>query len=281
MGALTSLLPIVALISSTLSAAIPSQTSWSHLAISAPSNGRYLYRTLSAEPFLWVADTNWELFHRLNKTDVDLYLADRAAKGFNVIQAVLLSKYNVTTLPNFYGDLAIDNEDVTQPNERYFTYVDWVVERAAEYGVLIAFVPVWGRYVNNGWYGTLAGPRLLNESNAYIFGKWLGNRYPGIPKIMGGDTNGFWSANVPQARQRWRDQPSLDPDSLLWPLEDTRGVWSEMLRGFKESEAEKGWDAFVTFQPTSPWISTFGQPLPFGHNVSFDPLHSYRISYWY
>lgn len=102
-----------------LALVVPKDVHWSNMAISASSNGRYLprgYRTKMNEPFFWIADTNWELFHKLNPTDVDLFLADRAAKGFNVIQAVLLSKYNVTTIPNFYGDLAIDNEDFTQPN---------------------------------------------------------------------------------------------------------------------------------------------------------------------
>ncbi|OJJ57235.1 hypothetical protein ASPSYDRAFT_33361 [Aspergillus sydowii CBS 593.65] len=136
-------------------------------------DGRYLYGTSTGNPFPWIADTNWELFQGLKKADADLYLADRAAKGFAVNQDVLLSKYNVTTIPNFYGDLAIDNNDPTQPNENYFGFVDWVTARAVEYGILICFVSVWGRY--------------------------LGKRYPGIPKMLGGDTNGFWANNVPQA----------------------------------------------------------------------------------
>lgn len=229
--------------------AIPSELPWADLAISASPDGRYLYRTKSGEPFFWIADTNWELFHKLNQTDVDLYLADRAAKGFNVIQAVALSKYNVTTIPNFYGHLAIDNEDVTQPNEGYFAHVDWIISRAAEYGILICIVPTWGRYVNWGWYGT-NGYILFNEENAEWFGRYMGKRYPGIPKMMGGDSNGIWTDNVPQARQAFRDaletNPDADPAGFLNPLQDTSPVWSAMMRGFKEEEARHGYDAFVT-----------------------------------
>ena len=205
-----------------------------------------MHRTTSGEPFLWIADTNWEMFHRMNYTDVHLYLADRSAKGFNVIQAVLLSKYNVTTTPNFFGDLAIDNSDPKQPNEAYFSFVDWVVARAAEYNILVCLVPVWGRYVSAGWYGTI-GPRLFDEENGYWLGKYLGKRYPGLPKMMGGDTNGFWANNVPQARQAWRDDPHGDPTKLLDPVEDTRGIWTAMMKGFKEEEAKAGYEAFVTF----------------------------------
>ncbi|CAG9984549.1 unnamed protein product [Clonostachys byssicola] len=254
----------IAVLSTSLAAASLTEYPWTEAAISAPTEGRYLYKTVSGEPFTWVADTNWELFHRMNHTDVDLYLADRAAKGFTVIQAVLLSKYNVTTAPNFFGHLAINNSDPAQPIDAYFDFVDWATARAAEYGITICQVPVWGRYVSGGWYGTI-GPRLFDENNAYALGRYLGKRYPGVPKMLGGDTNGFWANNVPQARDAWRKNPE-NPEIKLDPIEDTRGIWAAMMRGFIEEEAKQGYKAFVAFQPTSPWISEPATPLPYGHN---------------
>ncbi|KAH8647498.1 hypothetical protein BGZ61DRAFT_501268 [Ilyonectria robusta] len=265
MVCLSSFVVSATLAATTLAWVIPKALPWANLAISASPDDRYLYRTKTKEPFFWIADTNWELFHKLNRTDVDLYLADRATKGFNVIQAVVLSKYNVTTVPNFYRDLAINNDDVTQPNEGYFSFVDWVVTRAAEYGILICFVPTWGRYVNWGWYGTL-GYKLFDVDNAEVFGRYLGKRYPGIPKLMGGDSNAFWANNVPQARQAWRDDPESDPKSHLGPIEDTRDIWAAMMKGFKEEEAKLGYDAFVSYQPMSPWIVDPPTPFPYGHN---------------
>ena len=109
-----SILGLVAIISGLIPSALSSCVAgsesnttlpWASWAITAPLGGRYLHRTKSGDPSMWVADTNWELFHRMNVTDVDLFLADRAAKGFNVIQVVVASKYNATTLPNYYGDL--------------------------------------------------------------------------------------------------------------------------------------------------------------------------------
>ena len=246
---------------------------WANLAITAPLEGRYLHRTNSGDPFMWVADTNWELFHRLNRTDVDLFLADRAAKGFNVIQVVVASKYNATTLPNFYGDLVFENGDPATPNENYFSYVDFVTARAAEYGILLCFVPTWGRYVNHGWYGTV-GPILFNDTNAEAFGHYLGRRYPGIPKMLGGDSNVIWADNVPQVRQAWRQNQSIDPRPLLDPLTDTAHIWAAMMRGLKRGEAERGSDAFVFYHPTNSWISN--TPLPFGHNVGIPRTTSRR-----
>lgn len=78
-----------------------SAVSWENLTISAPTNGRYLYRTSNGEPFFWQADTAWNMFHRLNRSDIDFYLQDRASKGFNVIQVVVLTELNGTTIPNF------------------------------------------------------------------------------------------------------------------------------------------------------------------------------------
>ena len=34
------------------------------------------------QPFFYLADTAWELFHKLNREEADHYLADRAEKGF-------------------------------------------------------------------------------------------------------------------------------------------------------------------------------------------------------
>ena len=38
-------------------------------------------------PFFWMGDTAWLLFHLLNKEEVELYLRNRAEKGYNVVQA--------------------------------------------------------------------------------------------------------------------------------------------------------------------------------------------------
>jgi hypothetical protein len=41
--------------------------------------------TAEGRPFFWPGDTAWELFHRLDRAEAELYRRDRAAKGFNVI----------------------------------------------------------------------------------------------------------------------------------------------------------------------------------------------------
>lgn len=250
----------------TASAAINSSATvpWAELSISALTDGRYLYRTNSGEPFFWQADTAWELFHRLNRSDIDFYLQDRASKGFNVVQAVAIAELNGTTWPNFYGELPLIDLDPMQPNEAYFAHIDWAVKRAAEYGILVALVPTWGAYVNCGWHG--GSWVIFNETSAHWYGNYIGKRYPGLPKIIGADSNGFWSCNVSEAEAAYIADPSLDPASLMGPVEDSRAVFATMADGLKEAEAEAGFTSFLTWHPTNQQV--VGTVKPYGHNVS-------------
>ena len=65
-------------------------------------DGRHLM-TEKKEPFFYLGDTAWELFHRMTREEIEWYFDDRAAKGFTVIQAVALAEYGGLTEPNVYG----------------------------------------------------------------------------------------------------------------------------------------------------------------------------------
>jgi len=45
-------------------------------------------------PFFYLADTGWELFHRLDREEAVRYLENRAKKDFTVIQAVALAEFD-------------------------------------------------------------------------------------------------------------------------------------------------------------------------------------------
>ncbi|KAF4315175.1 hypothetical protein G195_011306 [Phytophthora kernoviae 00238/432] len=248
-----------------LASTTQAEPSWHGLAITAPQYGRYLHRTASEEPFFWQADTAWELMHRLNKTSIDFYLRTRAEQGYNVVQTVVVSELDGTTRPNFYGDLPFNESDPTKPNEGYFELVDWTVDLAASYGILIALVPTWGMYVNGGWHSTTP---IFNESNAYEWGKYVGARYPGLPKILGGDSNALWSWNMSEVQAAYAEDPDQDLPSLLAPIEDTSPVWARMHAGLKEAEREQGYASVVIYHPTAGWIvKPEVTPLPYGHNM--------------
>jgi hypothetical protein len=141
-------------------------------------------------PFFYLGDTGWELFHRLNKEDATKYLENRRAKGFTVIQAVVLAELEGLTKPDAEGNLPLIDNDPLKPNEPYFEHVDWILRKAAGMGMFIGMLPTWGDKVDKRWG---AGPVIFNKENAFAYGKWIGNRYKDFPNIiwiMGGDREG-------------------------------------------------------------------------------------------
>lgn len=142
--------------------------------------------TKDGKPFLYLADTAWEMFHRLSREEAGRYLEDRASKGFNVVQAVALAEFGGLTIPNRDGELPLEDNDPARPREAYFRTVDAMVQRSGELGLYVALVPTWGDKVNKKWG---QGPEIFTPENARVFGEWLGRRYrdSAIIWIIGGD----------------------------------------------------------------------------------------------
>jgi hypothetical protein len=136
-------------------------------------------------PFLWLGDTAWELFHKLNREDASYYLKNRADKGFTIIQAVVLAELDGLGTPNAYGELPLMERDPARPNEKYFEHVDFIVAEAEKLGLFIGMLPTWGDKVTTAHGGNV----IFNENNARIYGEFLGNRYKESPIvwILGGD----------------------------------------------------------------------------------------------
>ena len=148
-------------------------------------NQRFLVREDGA-PFFYLADTAWELFHRLDREQSERYLRNRAQKGFTVIQAVVLAELDGLNTPNAFGHRPLENNDPARPNEAYFAHVDWVVNQAQELGLYVGMLPSWGDKWNRG---EGRGPEVFTPENAAAFGRFLGRRYRDKPIvwILGGD----------------------------------------------------------------------------------------------
>lgn len=75
-------------------------------------------------PFLYLGDTAWELLARLTKEDVSLYLKNRKAKGFTVIQTVILPELDSLTIPTAMGaSPLLPNKSITL-NPLYLEHID-------------------------------------------------------------------------------------------------------------------------------------------------------------
>ncbi|MFC3802749.1 glycoside hydrolase family 140 protein [Cohnella sp. GCM10012308] len=174
-----------------------SRTSAAQQRLKISDNGRYLVHE-DGTPFFWLADTAWELFHKLDREEATHYLETRAAQGFNVVQAVALAEFEGATSDNRYGRRPLHaNEegrvDPTRPDTdgdySYWDHVDAVIAEAARLGIYVALLPTWGDKINLGWG---KGPEMFDPDNARVYGRWLGERYrrtPNIVWVLGGDRN--------------------------------------------------------------------------------------------
>ncbi|MBP8260659.1 MAG: DUF4038 domain-containing protein [Verrucomicrobia bacterium] len=181
-------------------------------------NRRFLMQA-NGQPFFYLGDTAWELFHRLNREEADRYLANRARHGFTVIQAVVVAELDGLRTPNAYGHLPFHDFDSRRPNEEYFAHVDYIVDRASELGLRIGMLPSWGRYVAGADAGR-PDADFFNAENAADYGRFLARRYGNKPVIwvLGGD--------------RLAD--------------NTAAVWTAMAQGIREVVGQR---QLITFHP--------------------------------
>lgn len=150
------------------------------------SNNNSYLETTDGQPFLWIGDTAWELFHQLNREDAVMYLKNREEKGFTVIQSVVLAEQDGLNRPNAYGEIPLVEKEPTRPNETYFEHVDFIVDEAEKLGLVVGMLPTWGDKVTPAHGG---GPVIFDEQNAFVYGEFLGKRYKNKPIvwILGGD----------------------------------------------------------------------------------------------
>jgi len=222
------------------------------------SNQHYL-TTADGNPFFWLGDTDWELFHRLTREEAEEFLEIRKTQGFNVIQAVALAEFNGLRQPNRYGDLPLIDEDPTRlaitpganpANEEeydYWDHVDFIINRIADKGMYVGLLPTWGDKVTPQWGD---GPVIFNEENAEIYGATLAKRYAhywNILWILGGDRPPIYTQKV--------DGVEIERDD--------RPIWRAMAKGI---ESVLGTNAFITYHPaggpnstsqfihTEPWL---------------------------
>jgi Protein of unknown function (DUF4038) len=211
-----------------------------HSQLRVSKNQRYL-ETADGKPFFWLGDTAWELFHRLSREEADLYLKNRAEKGFTVIQAVALAELDGLHDPNYYGEIPLENDDPTKPREAYFQHVDYIIRKAEQLGLYIALLPTWGDKVFKDQWGV--GPEIFNATNAKIYGHWIGNRYKNhknIIWIIGGDRN-----------------PRNESDVV---------IWRSLAEGIAESAGGNN-KALMTFHPQPNGVQDGGSSKWFHHDA--------------
>ena len=160
-------------------------------------NHRYLVDQ-DGVPFLMNGDTPWSLIAEVSLEDAELYLADRADKG---VTAIIVNNpepyyctgcFNDSQNPvNFYGEIPfLEPGRLDTPNEEYFAHSDRVIDRAADFGILVMMAPLYIGSSRDGFWNNIQYDNTLEECRAY--GEWYGGRYRSFANVvylMGGDRN--------------------------------------------------------------------------------------------
>ena len=139
-------------------------------------------------PFFLHGDAGWSLISETRREDVELYLEDRVARGFNSILVVLIDHTDPLTNAYDHAPFLIDGDFAT-PNEDYFEYADWVIESATQRGLQVWLSPIY-----LGWEGGDEGfyqdVLAAGAVSMRAWGQWVGQRYvavDGLVWLMGGD----------------------------------------------------------------------------------------------
>jgi hypothetical protein len=165
---------------------------WDNGKVIVSSNHRFL-QFENGKPFFWLFDTGWQLFAKCTREEAVQYLDDRKAKGFTGIQCMVI--HGVPEIDR-YGDSAFTENDPrrirttegknyrVQGEYDFWDHIEFVVDAAAQRGLYIGLVPVWGSVVKQGFF---------DEESAKTYAEFLAHRFkdkPNIFWIVGGDIQG-------------------------------------------------------------------------------------------
>jgi hypothetical protein len=154
------------------------------------SNGRYLVDQ-NGTPFKIHGDAAWSMIANLTAAEMDVYLADRKARGFNTVLVNLIeAKFAVNAPRNRAGDYPFTSHtagsyDFSTPNETYFALADAAIDKAAASGIAIMLDVMYTGSGGGpeGWWSELSNATNTRaKCNAY--GQFLGNRWKGKSNII-------------------------------------------------------------------------------------------------
>ena len=145
--------------------------------------GRYL-QDQRGVPFLIKGESAWLALANLTEAEQETYLADRAARGFNLIE-VMLTNHDYTRPPNPIppanrrGEQPFQSPgDLSAPLDAYFDRALGFVDRAAAHGIAVLLAPNYLGFdgAEEGWWKPLLAPANTREVCAG-FGAYLGARF--------------------------------------------------------------------------------------------------------
>ena len=162
--------------------------------LSIDAGGRFL-RDATGQPFMIVGESVWSMAQRMSPSQVDAWIADRKARGYNA--AMVMSMRNQEAVsggspPNNYNG---DHPFTTTPwcvpanvNSAYWNHLDLILTKFYQNNMVMLLAPCYsGGDDTDGFWDN-----LTSDTVATNWGQWIGARYntsayPNIIWVSGGD----------------------------------------------------------------------------------------------
>jgi hypothetical protein len=145
-------------------------------------DGRFLL-TRRGRPYLIKGESAWLALANLSAAEQEAYLADRSARGFNLVE-VMLVNHDYTRSPNpvppanrLGQQPFLRAGELSTPNDAYFDAAATFVDRAAAHGIAVLLAPLYLGFDGGveGWWEALTRPSNP-PAVAFAYGRYLGSR---------------------------------------------------------------------------------------------------------
>ncbi len=165
--------------------------------------GQHYVVDQNGKPFFIQGDSPWYISECLDASNVDFYLSNRWAQGYNSVLLDITAQAGEDGLnddTNIYGQHPFSGQwagtytNLLAWNPRYFTNVDYVISRANYYGLCVFAYPLYDGYAAEGWYTQMAGNPT---TNLWQFGAFLGARYANYSNIVWIGAGDYDEPNAP------------------------------------------------------------------------------------
>jgi hypothetical protein len=142
-------------------------------------------------PFFVNMESAWALPITITIAQLDTYLSDRKAKGYNSVVVRLIQK-QWGGENNCNGLSPFTSTAFTTPREAYFAHIDTVFQHCLDSNFWVLASPAYGGYACDAVDGWCPEIQSTSAADMKTYGAYIGNRYKAFPNIgwlAGGDMN--------------------------------------------------------------------------------------------
>lgn len=267
-----------------------------HGSLRVSADRRYLMHA-DQTPFFWLADTAWNGPLKADARSWEAYLADRAAKGFNVVQFVATqwrsAAGNADARPAFYGreKIAID--------PAFYQWMDERVDAMNRRAIVAAPVLIWAI---GGATAPLNPGQVLPDDQIIVLARYMVARYGAhqVVWMLAGDSD-----YRGEKAERWKKigravfgerhhrLATMHPGGRMWVAEEFRDEPWFSFNGYQSGHGD-GADSLRWLTEGPPRQEANKQP-PLAHinlepnyedhiarpsQTLFDALDVRRAAYW-